>query len=1020
MSTMTLGLDLGPTSIGWALVDEEEGRIVATGVRVFPEGVDRDQQGAEHPKNEQRRIARGMRRQIARRARRKKALRAALVEAGLYPAEPAEQGRLDALDPYVLRRRALTEALVPFEFGRILIHLNQRRGFLSNRREDRKRRKETSELLNEISSLAASIEEAGHETLGQHFASIRAGNPRERVRGHHTRRDMYEREFDLLWDRQHVHHPQLLTDQLKYGDAGRQSFPKEPDPPARKGRSLLQRFGLHGIIFFQRPMYWPKSVIGRCELHPREKRCPRADRAAQRFRLLQEVNNLRILDTTTGEERALESHERALLIEYLRVAKERTFDQIRKMFSKKLDWPESIRFNLERGDRSKLLGMPTDAILSAKSLFGKAWHDRTEDEKNRIVRTLLHATEEVVRHRAVTEWGLSEEAAEELLDTDLEGKESKGYSSLCVTAIEQLLPHLERGLLLMTKDGTPSALSEAGYLRPDQRVINQCDWLPEPPEITNPIVRAALHEVRKVVNAIIREYGRPNRIRLELAREAKGSEATRARKTREMRENEARRDEAAERLREWHVPVTRESIERYLLWTEQHRECIYSGRPISQAQLFGGEVDVDHILPYSRSLDNSMMNRVLCFRRENAEKRDRTPHEWLAESNPAKYESILQRSNRLPYPKARRFRDREVSLDSFFARQFVDTTYITTQVHQYLECLGTEILCINGVHTAELRRHWGLNSVLRHDDLDLKNRDDHRHHAVDAIVVALTDRSRLQNLARVRRQGGTETTGEVLDEPWENFRTDVEAAVNAINVSHRPRRRVKGALHEETIYGPTSQSGEFAVRKPIESLTVSMIDDIRDESIRALVKSRVERFSERIKGQTIPKEVWQEPLKMKSGVPIKKVRLIRRDLTIQPIRGGSACVKPGRLHHACIFEYQDERAKIRRDAVYVTLLEAVRRKREGEPIISRVHPERPDAKFIMSLSPGDMLLAEFRGSVRPVIVSTLVSTQKRVHIVDARDARQSAQRDDEGKTPSSLKGRKIIVDPIGRIRWAND
>ncbi|MCL4211289.1 MAG: hypothetical protein KJZ68_11565, partial [Phycisphaerales bacterium] len=204
MSTMTLGLDLGPTSIGWALVDEEEGRIVATGVRVFPEGVDRDQQGAEHPKNEQRRIARGMRRQIARRARRKKALRAALVEAGLYPAEPAEQGRLDALDPYVLRRRALTEALVPFEFGRILIHLNQRRGFLSNRREDRKRRKETSELLNEISSLAASIEEAGHETLGQHFASIRAGNPRERVRGHHTRRDMYEREFDLLWDRQHV------------------------------------------------------------------------------------------------------------------------------------------------------------------------------------------------------------------------------------------------------------------------------------------------------------------------------------------------------------------------------------------------------------------------------------------------------------------------------------------------------------------------------------------------------------------------------------------------------------------------------------------------------------------------------------------------------------------------------------------------------------------------------------------------------------------------------------------------
>src|SRR5947209_1267791 len=85
MAQYVLGLDLGSNSIGWALVDEIGQKLIDTGVRVFPEGVNRDQQGGEQSKSEQRRIARGMRRQIARRARRRKTLRSALVAAGLLP-----------------------------------------------------------------------------------------------------------------------------------------------------------------------------------------------------------------------------------------------------------------------------------------------------------------------------------------------------------------------------------------------------------------------------------------------------------------------------------------------------------------------------------------------------------------------------------------------------------------------------------------------------------------------------------------------------------------------------------------------------------------------------------------------------------------------------------------------------------------------------------------------------------------------------------------------------------------------
>jgi CRISPR-associated endonuclease Csn1 len=1057
---LTLGLDVGSNSIGWALVDESVGRIIAAGVRVFPEGVDRDQKGGEVSKNEARRIARGMRRQTARRARRKKMLRAALVTAGLLPdvaLRPAdapervawEGEQFGAEDPYSLRRRALTERLEPHEIGRVLLHLAQRRGFLSNRKADRAKKKETSDMLQEISALEA---EMGGRTLGQHLAELQDHDPQARLRGRHTRRDMYEREFDAIWAAQQRHHPDLLTDRLKYGSAGRQTYPRDSAPLG--AGEALGRYGVHGILFFQRPMYWPKSVVGQCELEPRQKRCPRADRLAQRCRLLQEVNNLRLLDTTSGEERPLNPEERDVLLRLLERAKEKKFDDIRKEFGRKLSVPETIRFNLERGDRTKLLGMPTDAILAHKDLFGKAWYDRPEAEKNAIVRSMLPDGDEepAIRQKAAV-WGMGAEGVEALLDVSL----PEGYASFSRAALEKLLPHLERGLPLMTKDGTPSALSEDGYQRPDQRVVNQKDFLPPPPPITNPLVRQALHEVRKVVNAIIREYGRPARIHIELAREVKGTAKDRERRSKEMRQREQERDNAADEIRKAGVKVTRDAIDRYLLWQEQRHECVYSGRCISLAQLFGGEVDVDHVLPRERSMDNSFMNRVVCFRSENDAKKDRTPYEWLAATDPAKYEDVLQRTKSLLYPKAQRFRQQNVTLDDFFARQFVDTTYITTQVHEYVRCLGTDVLCTKGMHTADLRRHWGLNTVLSGGGPNLKNRDDHRHHAVDAVVVALTDRSRLQQLAALyRRDHQPDAT---LPAPWANFRDAVASAIKAINVSHRTHRKVHGPLHEETIYGPTAKPGRerqgdrpwakgwdekpglFVHRKPLETLTLAEVEHIRDERVRELVIERLERHgikagrkkrgegddAESSGQKGIPKEVWKEPLLLTpregaGGHPavIKKVRLVKTEGTIRPIRGGTAYVKPGSLHHLCLFEYTDERGRTKREADFVSMLEAAERKKKGEPLIRRAHPTRADARFVMSLSRSEMVLGTFKGKEQLVRFVTAASTQGQLYFVSHTDARPSKEVTKYAAKANTLVGRKVTVDVLGRIRWAND
>ncbi len=1010
MSKRTLGLDVGANSIGWFLIDPDTRQIIASGVRVFPEGVDNFDTKKEKPKMEARRIARGMRRQIARRRARKRQLRILLTNSGLLPTESDAQHELDQTDPYLLRRCALSERLFPHEFGRVLVHLNQRRGFKSNRKSDRGRKADDKGLLGEINELAARLKEDNCQTLGQYLANIH-DDPHARVRNRHTRRDMFENEFETCWEKQREFHPAILTDELKKR--------------------------IHKVIFFQRDMYWPPSVVGRCELEPRQPRCPRADRLAQKFRLLQEVNNLRYFDPDAREERPLSSEQRALLLKKLSRVAKMDFDQIRKA----LGFIESIAFNLERGSRKSIKGMPTDYALANKELFGKEWHDFAESRKNEVVGKLIDADDDKLPELA-SEWGLPPESVEKLSAVDLPDR----HAALSRVALEKLLPHMERGLLYMTDDDTPCALTEAGYLRPDQVPHNVLPELPEPPDIANPVVRQAMFELRKLVNSIIREIGKPAHIHIELARNATMSSEDRQKASKRRQENEDLRNDAAELIRANQFKVSRDGIDRVLLWKEQDCNCVYSGRPISLAQLLQGEADIDHILPYSRCLDDSMQNKVVAFRALNHEKGNRTPREWL-EADPDRYNQVLQRASSLPYPKRKRFAQKELDLDKFVLRQLNDTRYIVREAARYLRSIVEEphfVLCPKGSHTAELRRHWGLNTVLRElpdspawtGENDLrdgeKDRSDHRHHAIDALVVALTDQSRLQQLARIQREGGTEATGEILPEPWPIFRQSVIDAVSKINVSHRVQRRVSGALHEDTIYGSVRKrnitgelvrcANQFVVRKKVLDLTPSMVEDIRDETIKATVKRRLDErgvsYGRNAKG-SIPKSTWVPELTMQSGIPIRKVRI-----KIAMNEGGVAHLSESRIvakgsnHHIELFSLP----RGKRDFRIVSTFEAATRIRETKTVVDRTHPM--GGKFLMSLSINEMLLID---GMPPERALHRVQKMDVNGAVILRPHNFSGRARDTDKPPmilrktgSTLRGRKVTVDPLGRIRWAND
>lgn len=1152
---ITLGLDLGPNSIGWALVDSD--RIIDLGVRIFPEGVDNFDTKKEKPRNEDRRDARMMRRQVRRRANRKHGLRKTLIALGLFPSDPQAQQALYNLNPYELRTRGLSEKLSPHEFGRVLLHLNQRRGFRSNMKRERANDAEVKGMLAEIAGLE---KELNGRTLGQFIHEQHQADPLARTRGIHTQRSMLMDEFDRLWSEQTKYHPEL-TEQLAYGKLGKLKDihnPIKKSDPRRKGAGDLESFGIYGMIFFHRTLKpVPKEVVGTCELDTREsqreyfkkvfgedranwpdfdiKRCPKADRLAQRFRLLQEVNNLRLIDNSASPpvERELNPQERALVIDKLKTKKEATFDDIRKWIAKLPDSPseDQIKFNLEEGKRNKLLGMVTDYLLAAggkNGAVGKSWYDLSEEARDRAVRLLIdNVDDDETLEALISECGLSAEQADAALSVDLTAGPTAGYVRFSRFAIERLLPHLERGLRLMANDETDSALHAAGYMRRDQLQRRIFDALPDPGrihdapigDIPNPVVKRAIVELRKVVNAIIREYGKPDAVHIELAREVSQSQKKRSEYTTKIREIEAERDAAKQMLHDLTLPYGSRgtNILRIQLWKQQNHTCPYCGQKISQTQLFNdGQVDIDHILPYSRSLDDSQMNKVVCHRDcngGNQGKGNKTPYEWLAATEPDRYEQMLQYTKHLPYPKRKRFIQQNLELDDFINRQLNATGYIAKATVEYMKCLFDnehKVLGLKGQLTAELRRQWGLNDAIRSDGLDMKTRDDHRHHAVDAVVIAMTDRPRLHQLSAIQKRGGVLATGEALDEPWPGFRDEVVSKLAMLDggddgtgqrrgVSHRVQRKISGALHEETQYGPVRDAlgnpaeGTFVVRKPIEALSPNEIEKIRDDKVRDLIIQRLSEHGIEVgRGKKADPKKWKLALanpanpitippskkRLKTdpnaqATPIRKVRVLREEKTIQPIREDQAkqqnnpdliaYVKPGSTHHLCIFEFM-HKGKKKRDAVFVTQLEATNRlKRQQQALAERmaawkqeglnkhevkrrkaqamreIAAEFPliqrdaskltgedrkripaNATFVMSLSQGELVLADWKGEDKILKFKTASSTQGQIWFAVHNDARKSTEYKQHVANANTLKARKITIDPIGRVRWASD
>lgn len=1014
-----LGLDLGPHSIGWALINPDIKEIISTGVRIFEEGINRSG-GREKSKNAARRSARQSRRMNARSKARRNKLVYILTELGMYPENGMDTTNYFKENPYSLRTRGLDEKLSLFELGRVLYHLNQRRGFKSNRKTDKESEKGVLFKGNDdktgIDETSQGMQAGGFRTLGEYLNSLDPHLARQRNR--YTLRSMYIDEFNKLWDKQSEYQPEILT--------------------------VDSKADIFKTIFFQRRLKSQKGLVRNCTFEPNKKVSPKSSPVYQYFRILEQCSRIRITD---GEriDTPLTVDEHKTLVNELSHRDSLKIERIIKL----LGLSETAHINLQSLD--KLKGNTTNYQFSR--VFGKStWQSFTPERQYEIWHTIHFYNDPPddknwLENHAHRKWGLDDKTAKKLYKVKLE----PDYGRLSNKAMLKVIPYFEQVLdengRFITYD---KAVKAAGY---HHSQVNQNDGaaqrLPIPDNLRNPIVQKALFELRTVVNEIINKYGKANEIRVELARDTKLPKWKRNGLLKLNRQREQKAIEIKKRLIEDRIITDpkRDDIIKYLLWEECNQTCPYTGKHISLSALFSSEFEIEHIIPYSRSLDDSQANKTLCYWKENQIKHNQTPWESYGHDT-KRFEEIMVRvfnfqnvqqavriTNEIGMVKNRNnFKYKKFQLkkipDDFIARQLVDTAYISREVSKYLTKISDKVYVTPGRVTGTLRYLWGLNQILS-GDVDIKQREDHRHHAVDALVIAATTHSFVNTMSRYHsydRKPGRER----FPMPWSTFSDGANRMVNNVLVSHRVKDRPRGQLHEETNYGQiTLPNGEksYVVRKPLTALTANQIRHIVDPVIRQVILNRLNEIDVDTNDKfKIPKEAFLTPLYPPgSKNPLKKVRVAvttKEMLQLYPNR--KLFVEYGSNHHVEIFENKDGK----RIGRFISLFEAVQRHKNGLPLIDISHPN--GLKFIMSLSINEMILmdvnendidwndppsAEALGTqlYRVQKMTTTGTITFRHHTVSLTDSPIGLV----FKTPNTLRGIKVLIDSTGTIGPTN-
>lgn len=905
----TFGLDIGIASVGWAVLAEN--RIVDLGVRAFDKAETADR---GESLNLQRRNARLLRRRLYRRAWRLTKLARLLKHEGLINNADFFKSQPSFTDSaWELRKAGLDRLLNATEWTRVLYHLCKHRGFhWFSKAEEKKAegdaKSEDGRVKQGLAHTAALMKEKGYRTAAEMVLV-------EFPKAQRNKQGSYDKALSRV----------LLDDELCKLFAAQRQFGNPHASPGLEAAIRGTGDRRSGLFWEQKPMSSVLSMLGKCTFEPQEYRAPKASFTAERHVWLTRLNNLRVV--VDGVSRPLNEAERALALPLPYQSGEKfTYKHLRTALVKAgllskdgfrfggLSYPSDKQIEEDKAKD------PEDQVLVKLP----AWHElrltlKKEGLESEWQQMSTAALEGRPEQLDAIGWVLSvfkddDQIRAELDEHDLPGGQRMievlltirfdKFHALSLKALRKIVPLMETGLRYdeavakIPEYGHHSQRFESGngqvrYLPPfyegrDQRGSMKFRQDLDVPR--NPVVLRALNQARKVVNALIREYGSPAAVHIEMARDLSRPLDERRDIEKLQKEYRERNDKAREQFSsDFHRKPSGAEFEKWLLYREQHGQCAYSLEALDLDRVINDPsyVQIDHALPYSRSYDDSKNNKVLVLTRENQNKGNRTAYEYLTSfaggeegERWRKYKASVENNKSYRQAKRNRLLRKNYGPEEaqgFKDRNLNDTRYICrffkNYVEQYLQLAedseAKRCVVVNGQLTAFLRARWGLLKIREESD---------RHHAMDAAVVAacshamvkrLADHARRKELEYLREGFPDPETGEILNptahqhladrfpEPWPNFRHELEArlkidavdelravvtrlgsyppeamqALRPLFVSRAPQRRNGGAAHKDTIYAQPQRlraQGGVAQKVPLSSLILKDIDKLAD------------------------------------------------------------------------------------------------------------------------------------------------------------------------------------------------
>ncbi len=908
MSKKVLGLDLGSTSIGWAFIEEGKNKsnILKTGVRIIPYSADEKDQftkGQAISVNKDRTLMRTARKTNHRYKLRKQNLINLLIKNEMLPDDISIK-KIDALSLYGLRAKSINQKIELKDLGRILLLLNQKRGYKSSRTSpEQEGDKKISDYLNEIKERKETLEKS-NLTIGEYFYKMLLEDRQYRIKKNVFPRECYVEEFNKIWDCQHKYYPEILTSEKKV------IFRDE-------------------IIFYQRKLKSQKGLVGKCNFELHHKVTPKSSPLFQFEKIWESINTITLtnkynerFEITLEKKKEIFNHldqnEKLTKTDLLKILGLKRTDgwypneqidkaglqgnttksKIIKTFQKlNIKRDDLLRFELNlkyNNDTGEILQPEmVDAGFEKEPLY-RLWHLLySVDESKELINILKR------------DYHFSDEEAEELNKIDFK---KQGFGNKSARALRKLIPGLMQGL------DYSKAAEIVGYNHSNSLTIEENlsrelkDKLSQYPKnsLRQPVVEKIMNQLVNVINAILENesLGRPDEIRIELARELKQSQEERNKTFSNNIKSDKEHKQIVERIETEYpgIKANRKVIEKYKLFEQQEGICLYSGKNMELSKVLKGEgIDVDHIIPQSRLFDDSFQNKILVYRIENENKGNSTAYDYINSKSKEKFEQYIETVNRLfESKKITKSKQRKLLMsesdipDDFINRQLNETRYISKEATKLLKDICHNVYSTSGSVTEFLRSQWGYNEVLQQLNLEKyelvdkvkdgkiegwSKRDDHRHHAVDALVVATTKQKFIQQLNKlnssvtrdemIKEINGKVSTGwqarksllEQYIQTQQPFSTqEVKEAISQILISIKPGKKVaslsynkaikkktlipRGQLHKEQIYGKIKRYAK--TKTPLNSKFKST-ELIASEIEKRLVIQRLSDFNNDVK-----------------------------------------------------------------------------------------------------------------------------------------------------------------------------